>query len=157
MKHYFFELCGGIDLPDEFKTGFHFYSVICDKFARPFAIYLIRPNGSFLSFKSFVYDVGPRVEVGSLRIERGSEIGLQETPKSLPEEFHKGVRYFSLNIKIECCEIESGIAIVSESGEELAIYPGEMPFSIHVRSKFFTDNFKPEFILSDYVRIDPKL
>lgn len=156
MRNYFFERVGGINLAEEFKLGFRSYSVSSDKFARPFAICLIREDGSFLKFRSFTYNIASRLEVGSLLIEREAELAAPGEVQPLPEEFLRELRFSSLNIFVEDSEVESGIVITGESGEELTICPGEMPFSIHVQSRFFSDGFKPEFNLSDYVRADPK-
>jgi|SRR5665213_3225667 len=155
MRHFSFKISTSLPITEKLFTGLHLCVVGIDKFERPYSISLIRQDGLCIRIRSFVYDIAPRTEVGSLLIEQ------TQTPKAMdaawvkefPEGFRTDIRLFALNVTAVESQIESGLAIVCRRKEEFLILPGEMPHSIHVQSPFYTDPFKPEFRISDYARV----
>lgn len=152
MKRFTFKTSGDATILASPQPGFHAYKVGTDKFGRPSALAFRRADGSGLEISSFVYELGPRLEVGSLSLKTLSG-GVDDNGFSeLPKEFHRRVQFTILTAAIEDSEVESGLVIKGGQGEEIMILPGEMPYSLHILSSFFADPFGPEFDLAAYRR-----
>lgn len=152
MRYFPFKTPDQLPLADFLRGGLRFFFIEADKFARPYALHIQRNDGLCVKLGSFVYEIAPREEVGSLLIE--FENGFPPGRKSyeFPEEFRAEVRFSQLNITLEDAKIACGLALIGRSSAQMIVVPGEMPYSIHVESSFFTDSFKPEFNLADYHR-----
>jgi hypothetical protein len=156
MRHFSFKISTSLPVTEKLFTGLHLCMIRTDKFERPYSISLARQDGLCLRIRSFVYDIAPRTEVGSLLIEQTTTLKDIDTAtwvKEFPEGFGTDIRLFALNVTASESQVESGLAIVGHGKEEFLILPGEMPHSIHVQPPFYTDPFKSEFRLSDYARV----
>jgi len=112
----------------------------------------MREDGSGIKIRSFVYDVGPNLEVGSLLIEKCSQSDPKEKLIELPDNFKQATGIKILHIVEGDSNVESGIVSTSSMNEELFILPGEMPHSLHIQAPFFSDSFKSEYNLEYYKR-----
>jgi hypothetical protein len=122
---------------------------------RPNVLTLHRADGSNIRIGSKMYDIGYRVEVGSLAFSPSTETAGNVITFDLASEPLRPLRVLRLRIRESGVQIESGVIIECEGNRRVVIVPGAYPYSLAIDGLFSRAHaFEPEYPLEKYQRVE---
>jgi hypothetical protein len=114
---------------------------------------LWRSDGTGIRVHSEMIHVAERTEVGVLHFSFASEFSPEELFAKIEPTFGLRIAVFKLIIAESGANVESGLILAADSGDEIVIVANAFPCRLAIRGvPSILSSFEPEYPLDEYTR-----